>query len=256
MRVGGALDLGDLDQRLVSQPPLGVGLVDGIAFPVGQLEHPSVRTVGVVGDRQRLDAPRALLVHPVPELLRVVPGVHATERNARHVRVTEDHVSMQVFPSGTGGSELVGDEGGESAWIVVALCGRDDLPPCAPYDAEIEQVVRIDVSSLTRQHFPENGDAIVGGFGAPEGDRQRMPANAGIGVVHLLEHAQVGGMVGDREEVERGLEAHLDSGCVGQRFALGVPVGVVRIVAGAVDVGVEGVLRVDVKVAEVGVSSR
>ena len=63
-------------------------------------------------------------------------------------------------------------------------------------------------------------------------------------------------MVGDREEVERGLEAHLDSGCVGQRFALGVPVGVVRIVAGAVDVGVEGVLRVDVKVAEVGVSSR
>ena len=162
---------------------------------------------------------------------------------------------MQVLPCGTAGSELVGDEGGERAWIVVALSGRDDLPPCALYDAEIEQVVRIDIASLTRHHFPENGGAIVGRLGAPKCDRQRMPANRGIGVVHLLEHAQVGGVVGDREEVERRLEAHFDSGRVGQRFAPGEPVGVVRIVAGAVDVGVEGVLRVDVKVAEVGVSS-
>ena len=163
---------------------------------------------------------------------------------------------MQVLPFGTAASELVGDQGGEGAWIVVALGGRDDLLPCAPDDVEIEQIVRIDIASLTRQDFPEDGGAIAGRFGASERDRQRMSANLGIGVVHLLEHAQVGGMVGDREEVERRLEAHLDSGRVGQRFSPGEPVSVVRVVAGAVDVGVEGVLRVDVKVAEVSVASR
>ena len=83
-----------------------------------------------------------------------------------------------------------------------------------------------------------------------------MLAHRGVRVVHLLEHAQIGGVVGDGQEVERRLQAHLDTGRVHQGFALGESVGVVGIVAGAENVRVERVLRMDVDVAEVRVASR
>ena len=136
------------------------------------------------------------------------------------------------------------------------LGGLHDLLPGTPDDVEIEQVVGVNVAPFARQYLLEHGAAIRRRRGIPQGDREGVLADRGVRVVHLLEHAQVGGMVGNRQEVERRLQAHLDSGRVRERFSPGEPVGVVRIGARAEDVGVEGVLRVDVDVAEVGVARR
>ena len=163
---------------------------------------------------------------------------------------------MQVLAPGASGGELVGDEGREVAGIVVPLGSLHDLLPGTLDDAEIEQVVGVDVAPFARQHFLEHRAAVRRRRGAPQRDREWMLAHCRVRVVHLLEHAQVGGVVGDRQEVERRLEAHLDTGRVRQRLALGVSVGVVGVVAGAEDVGVERVLGVYVNVAEVGVAYR
>lgn len=256
MRVGGALDLSDLHQRLVPHALLGVGPVDGVARPVGEREHPPVRAVRVVGDGQRVDALGALFVHPVPQQLRVVPGVQPAERDAGHVRVAEDDVAVEVLAPAAAGGELVADEGGEVAGVVVSLGRFHDLLPGGFDDVEIEQVVRVDESPFAGQHLLEHGTAVRRRRGAPQGDRERMLAHGGVRVVHLLEHAQIGGVVGDGQEVERRLQAHLDAGRVHQGFALGESVGVVGIVPGAEDVRVERVLRVDVDVAEVRVPNR
>lgn len=200
--------------------------------------------------------PCALLVHPVPKQLGVVVRLDPAERNAGHVRVPEDDVAMQVLAPAASGGELIADEGREVAGIVVPFGSLHDLLPGARDDVEIEQVVRFDEAPFPWQHFLEHGAAIRRRCGIPQGDREGMPADRRVRVVHLLEHAQIGRMVGNREKVERRFQAHLDAGRVRQRFSLGEPVGIVGIGAGAEDVGVERVLRMDVNVAEVGVADR
>src|SRR5262245_20744655 len=69
MRLRGALDLLDLDQRLVTYARRGVGGVDRTALVIDLgWVHATVLEVGIVRDRQEFVADLALTVHPVPQI--------------------------------------------------------------------------------------------------------------------------------------------------------------------------------------------
>ena len=100
------------------------------------------------------------------------------------------------------------------------------------------------------------------GAGVPRQDPgDEVGHELGHGVRHVLlgihdrrQHAEEAGVVGDRVEVERGVELDVEARGVGQGLALRVPVGVVGRGPGAVEEGVVREVGVRVEVAEVGVA--
>lgn len=68
---GGALDFGDLHQRLVAHPGFGEGGIRRPSIGVAHPEHLAIGLVGVVGNGQGLHAPRPRRVHPRPERFRI-----------------------------------------------------------------------------------------------------------------------------------------------------------------------------------------
>ena len=129
MRFRRALELLDLGERLVVDPRLRPRSVDRPAFAVDfQREHDAVGEVRVVRDRQQLVPCLALLVHPVPQVLRMT-RVDRGERHRRNLlRVFKDDVAVHV-PIGRRRAPFVAGEGRELARLVVLVGGfHDSLP--------------------------------------------------------------------------------------------------------------------------------
>ena len=127
MGFGGALDLRDLDERLVAHPLRRVVDVEGTARERLGLEHPAVRAVRVVRDRQRLDALVTQAIHPAPKVLGI-RRIESAEGLPGCCAAPEDHVPVQVAAVSRGGV-LVADKGRQGARPVVAFRGGDDLLP-------------------------------------------------------------------------------------------------------------------------------
>ena len=220
--------MGDLHQRLVAHALLGVGGVDRLARLVGLLEHPAVGTVGIVRNGQRVHALAAQVVKPVPEVFRV-RGVQAAERDVRCVGAGEDDVAVQVLEFGAGRGVLVADERGELAGLVVALGGLDDLAPGASHHVQVEQIVGLLLLGAAdeRQNGLKGLADLLGRLGVAQVGGNLMLACLGGLVKHLRQHAQVGGVVGHRLEVQGFVHLHFETFRVGQRTALGEGVGVI-----------------------------
>ena len=274
-----ALDLGQLDQRLVAHPLFGEGVVDRAAIRVLEPEHLAVGLVHVVRDRQAVDSLLAQPVHPAPELLRLV-RVDARERPRRGLRPREDDVPVVGSRLGRRrrGGPLVGDERGEVARVVVALRGEDRILPGRAMCLIVEgRVLHLRVvrhprpllpqeaavgTHLASEALPEQDRAhlhrvrmqIVAFVHAVEGLRAVQLAYPGRRIGPLRHHAEKEPVVRDGKEVQRLAELHLVAEGVLDRLALGEPVALVRCGVGAEQVGVEGVPGVDVDIAEVDVA--
>ena len=239
--VGGALDLGDLDQRLVPHPGLGVGGVDRLAGEVHELEHVAVGAVRVVGDGQRLDPLRTLVVHPGPEIFRV-RRVEAAERVVRHGVAPEDHVAVQVAPLAAR-RVLVGRKRREGAGIVVALSRLDGPLPGGADDVHV--AVLPDVGAAAEGVPLLRDRSGLGEVGRSVELRQRV-----VGLRHRFQHAEVVRVVGDGKEIKRSVELEVEPSGMLDRLALGEFIGVVGRAARAEDEGVERVAGVDVQIPE------
>ena len=129
MSIGGALDLGDLHNRLVANALIGVFIVHRVARPVHELEHLAVGAIRVVGNRQTFDALISQRIHPVPETLRVL-GIQPGKRYGRQFICAAEHdVAMQVTHIVGGRGVLVGHKGREMPGVVVLLSRIDDVRP-------------------------------------------------------------------------------------------------------------------------------
>ena len=94
----GAFDLGDLHQGFVPHALLGVRAVHGVARPIHQLEHLTVRAVGVVGNGQAFDALLPQPVHPIPQPFRIL-GMKARKRFGRKsIAITKNYIAMEIAP--------------------------------------------------------------------------------------------------------------------------------------------------------------
>ena len=203
---------------------------------------------------QRFDAGVAVAVHPRPQLFRI-ERIEAAERHLRHRAAAVDHVAVQVLVLGAAG-ELVADEGGEDARLVVALGGVDGLAPGRAKHIGIGRHV-----ALTE------GVRAYLALGLSPGRPRQRPGRDSVHelggrvargrlrwIDHRRQHAQEAGVVGDRVEIQRRIELDLEAGRMGQRLALRVAVGVVGRGPGAVEEGVVREVGVRVEVAEVGIA--
>ena len=66
MRIGSALDLGDLHDGFIANTLIGIVVVHRVTGPVHQFEHLAIGTIRVMGNRQTLNALPAQRIHPVP----------------------------------------------------------------------------------------------------------------------------------------------------------------------------------------------
>ena len=247
-----ALDLGDLRQRLVAHPELGIGLVHRRAVALGGLEHQPVAAVGIVRDGQHVGTLGAPGVHGLPEVLRVVRH-HRGVGQLRDLGGAEDHVAVQV-PAIRGGGVLVRHEGGEPARVVVPRRGLLDFSPGAPGDGGVAELLGHAAALEAGDHPAEGGGDLLG-VGAEQALDERQLVQRTVGIVRLAHGADVFGVVGDRGEVQRtARQADVEPGGVADRIALGEPVSVVRHGAHVEDVGVERQPGMDVQVAEIGVA--
>jgi hypothetical protein len=127
--LGRALDLGDLHKWLVAGAQVRVGLVDRLSVASHAVEHQAVAAVGIVRDGQGLDALGPPAVHGPPQVPRDRVEVLALNKvRPRTLASPEDHVAVQVPAVGRRG-ELIADEGGEPAGLVVARGSVLDLVP-------------------------------------------------------------------------------------------------------------------------------
>ena len=124
----GALDLEDLRQRLVAAARLGVAGVERIAVLVDQVEGLAVREIRVVRDREYGNASVPLAIESLPQTAGS-GRIGRAERLVRCATTAVDHVAVQVAAAAREARPLVGDEGGESAGIVVLLGCVDGRTP-------------------------------------------------------------------------------------------------------------------------------
>ena len=248
MRFRRALHLGDLRERLVPCPRRNVGRVELPAPSRPESEHLPVRRVRVVGDRQRVEAVRALLIHPRPQRLRV-HGVDPRERDRRGGVAAKYDVAVQVAAvDRIVRRVLVGDEGRELAGHVVTVRRLDGSRPRLP--RVLWPVVQSQVDEVGRKR---------GRLSLPVGPRVAHPPRQAMVVQRVgrilrrIENAQEERMVRYGVEVERPVDPHLEAARMPDRLALREPVGIVGTGPRAEDVGVERVAGVDVQVAEVDV---
>ena len=189
-----ALDLGDLVERLVGVAGLVVGRVDRLAVALHRVEHEAVARVGVVRNGEQRRAPGPLVVHPLPQDLRIV----RIERRQHHVRqvlrVAEDDDAMEVsllrvrrpFEAGER-RELSGD--------VVRLRRLDDLGPDRPRERRIAQLRIAFALAHVAQDSRERLQPHVGVRRVHAPGDLRL-ADRAVGIRHLVEDAHVLGMVG------------------------------------------------------------
>ena len=205
-------------------------------------------------NREHLDTPVPEVVHPAPQVLGV-RRVHGAERGGGDPARAEDHVAMQREPS-RGGRVLVPDERRERPGVVVSLGGIDGPLPGGSHGAgggfESRQPLAA-ADGRAQRRLPLFRVEGIGVLEQAPGERVCMQRV--VRVVQRPQDAQVRGVVGDAEEVERpAAELHLVTQRMGDGFSFRVPVGIVRRRAHAEAVGVEGVDRVDVEVAEQGLA--
>ncbi len=189
--------------------------------------------------------------HPLPQHLGV-GGVVLRDRDdlvGLCLAAAEDDVAVQVVAVGHRGP-LEADEGREPARLVVLLrCGGDSRPGgSAQRIVALERIVQ-------RVHA---GDPFVVGIGALAGLDQvvHLLAPSGlqqfrVGGGDLRGQAQVLGMVGDHQEVQRALQPGRQAGARGHLFAAREAIRLFRAQAVADHAGVGGVRGVQVRVAEV-----
>ena len=154
MRFRRALELLDLDQRLVAHARLGIGGIDRAALGVdlGRV-HAAVRQVGVVRDGQQVVAGLPLAVHPVPEVHRM-GRVQGAERHRRHLgAVLEEDVAVEVHVA-RHRRPFVGAEGRELPGLVRLVGERDVLLPDGAGDLRGHQ-------RLDRRTAHQNPDAVL-----------------------------------------------------------------------------------------------
>ena len=271
------LGLVDLDQRLAGSPDRGVGGRERAVVRVLRQEHPARAHVRVVRNREPVAAGEALLAgraEHCPEPLRR-RLLDVADRQRGDVVVPEDHVPMEVV-SERGSAPLVADEARERAGsrAIVELLGRG--ADVVPDDRGLVETVRAPVAAEGpavghRQGHDRDEEP---GQGIPDGREvaglalhDRVPElRALVRVVTVLAWCEADvalaeslRMVGHGGEVERPPEPERAS-----RMALRVvgrepdllpgreTVGVARCVTHVEDRGVDGVDRVDVRLAEVG----
>ena len=248
VRLRRPLDLRDLDQRFVAHAQVHVVRVDRAAVVLHVLEHPAVGAVGVVRDREDVAAAFPLHVHPRPEVLGV-GGVEASEDVFRNVAAGEDHVAVHVAALARR-RVLVRDEGGELAGTIVALGGGDDLGPGAlavvVVSERLGERARLGVIAA-----PGRGQGRV-----EEAERRRFFVPRMLRIQQRRHGAEIRRVIGDRVEVERFVETHLEAGRVHQCAPGGEAVGIVRAAAGGEGERVERETGVHVEVAEIGVPFR
>ena len=91
-----AFDLSDFYQRFITNALYGVLIIDWITRPIHQLEHMTIRLVGVVRYGQGFHTGFAQCIHPVPQVFRI-PRMHPRERHFRYgIAALEDDISVQV----------------------------------------------------------------------------------------------------------------------------------------------------------------
>ena len=132
MRLALPLHLNRFEQRLPPLPRVGPRLGERVTAEGRQREHPAVREITVVRDREDLAAGRLLpFGHPLPEVF----GVLALERGVRQhlvglvLVVAVDDVPMQVVAAAGVRRPLVADERREAPRFVVLLRDRGGLRP-------------------------------------------------------------------------------------------------------------------------------
>ena len=128
MRIGGSFDLRVLDQRFVSHAQLRVGGIQGIPREIKLAEHPTVGSIGVVGDGQGLEPRLALLVHPAPKVFGIV-RVKTRKGQERGLVTVEDDVPVEILELRARGGVLIPDKGGEAPGIVVTVGRFDNVLP-------------------------------------------------------------------------------------------------------------------------------
>ena len=256
MGVRRPLGLRHLDERLIARARLGVGGVERFAGEGREPEHQTVGAVRVVRDGDRLHSRGTVALHPRPQLLGI-HGVEPTEGELRDRAAAEDDIAVQVLVLGAA-RELVGDEGGEAARLVVALGRGNGLAPRGADDVEVQQplpvaqgvgtdlAVRLSPVRPGERSRPDRGHQLGRGVG-----RDGL-----LRIHHRGEHPEEAGVIGHRVEVERRVEPDLEPRRMGQRLAPRVTVGVVRCGARPVEERVVGEVRMDVEVAEIGVPQR
>ncbi len=195
---------------------------------------------------------RAARIQPVPEVFRVLRvqcGVGQRGRSA----AGEDHVTMEVAHFGKR-RELVSDKAREPAWIVVALGASYRVAPrgrARRQARELRQPLATRETVGKAREGSEHSVALGGKQLACVRDFRIL----GAWRVDRGQHAQVFGVIGDRQKIERTRgQTQLESHRMPDRRAFRVAVGVVRCRANIEDVRVERIARVQMKIAEVHVA--
>ena len=256
MGFGVALGLGDLHDRLPADAGSGVLAADGTPVRIHVLEHAARTDVGVVRNRQegRADA-LARLLEPLPEVFRPL----AVERGeGQELPGDIGAFAHEHHPvNGVGGREaapLPADQARENARFIVPVCDFDAALPGGADDGFevdfLEGLVAVHGAGHLHEHQPFLAWTAAHLQQPPA---RRRICHALIAAEQRGGDAQVFGVIGDDEKVQRPLE--LDSPAetgVDRRHSLGETVGHVRIRGSILHgVGVVRIGTVDVRIAEV-----
>ena len=203
---------------------------------------------------ENLASARAGHVQPAPEVL-CCGQLEEAERHLGHFGAAEDLITVQHATVRERRGILVGDESGEAARLVKLLGGTADLAP-GPYNrvtarwplgADLRMVLGAvgDLGAEARHHV---------GVASTDGGTERRVMDFAAsfhapGVLH-----QRLDVVGDRREVERLHQPLLRAVACCHLTTPGKEVGVPRAQLISEGVTVEGVLGMDVEVAEIGVA--
>ena len=252
-----AFDLGDLHQGFVSHALLGVRAVHGVARPIHQLEHLTVRAVGVVGNRQTFDALFPQPVHPIPQPFRVL-GMKARKRFSRKsIAITKDYIAMEIAPIVGRGCVLVRDKGRKVPGAIELLGRFDDILPRGSRDFRRDTRVEVAVHDGTQKTRNERRKGlkardqrkqalVVWGVQVVQGLGKLKLRDFGRCVRCLSSHAQEKCMIRYRVEVQGFSKCHVEPARVKDRLAQGIAISLPGPHRCPEHKGVKGIRRVNV----------
>ena len=259
MRLPIALDLRRLVQALPLRARFGIFAIDRLAGEgLDDREHPAVREIAVMGDREH--APAGLVLvgrQPFPQIARIVAAERRHDR-IRHdaaglvATVAEDHVAVEIVAAGVR-RPLVADERGEPAGIVGLLRRLDGLLPGGAVKIALRRIDQR-LRELALRKGDDDLDRRVCALAAddhvvplPAG---RIGHDRGLAGEQVRKEAHVVRMVGNHQEIEGARQFGRLSR--GRRYllALGEAIGIAWHQPRSECPGIERERRVEMGVAE------
>ena len=262
MRLAVALDLRDFVERLPAGARLGIfrrQRLPGRRIGLDR-EHPAIRQIAVMRDRQHPSAGLVLIgLEVLPQILRRRAALRRIGRERQRLHrlrgtVAVDHDAMEIVAGRHLRRPFVADEGAEMSGVVVLLGRGDDLVP-----GRAEAVgARQELQRLRELAAREAVDDLKRSLDSvlPAFLYQIVPAPAGrvgkhfwIACEQSREETHIVRVVGDDQEVERPRQLHALAAGGDQFLASCEPVGVLEAEPGAEGACIERGAGVEMRIA-------